>query len=242
MCSLRSLYFIPLQLNRGVRQSTLRDYATRRKRPFFVARRWQSRKCRVVVNEEDVSLLLSYLSEALRLQGAITRNGGFGASYNFSWEAGKPATISGSGPSDDQLAVLVHRLRPFLLQNEPLYFNSIRGIISRGAESKELKEWLAQTKLRFTGRLSQQQVVVTANDLVLNSEAALEKWLNAFEYHRDLDKADELSKAHSLFPIESSRPIFVMLLQEKAMAVLHLGWLVHKILLAIGVDDVPSDV
>jgi hypothetical protein len=187
----------------------------------------------VELSSEDLAVLRAYLTEAFHLESAMQRQGGFAASYNFSWKLGEPLRISGTEPDADQRAVILHRLRPFLLDREPLYFNKVRGIVARSTSSPELGEWLVQTKLRFTSRLLQQQVIIKIGDLVINSEQALDKWLNAFEYHRDEDKAVELIKEHDPIPVDSSRPIFIMILREKATSVLHLGWLINQILAAV---------
>jgi hypothetical protein len=174
--------------------------------------------------------LRHFLTEALALQDALQRQGGFASSYHFSWSVENGVQISGSEPSDDQRAVVLHRLRPILLEEESCYFHSVRGIVARSTESPFLHEWLRQTKARFMGKLIEQKVVISVGDLVLNSERALNHWLYGFEYHRDEAKSVALIKAHDPVPVDSSRPIFIMMLREKAVAVLHLAHVVHKML------------
>jgi hypothetical protein len=185
---------------------------------------------RFTLGVADETVLRQYLTEALALQDALQRQGGFAASYHFSWSVEKGVAISGAEPTDDQRAVVLHRLRPFLLEGETCYFHSVRGIVARSTDTPFLHDWLRQTKARFMGKLLEQKVIISVGDLVLNSERALNHWLYGFEYHRDEEKSVALIKAHDPVPVGSSRPIFIMMLQEKAVAVLHLAHVVHKML------------
>jgi hypothetical protein len=190
---------------------------------------------RFALGDAEVAVLRQFLNEALALQDALLRQGGFASSYHFSWNVEKGVEISGAEPTDDQRAVILHRLRPFLLEGETCYFHSVRGIVARSSETPFLHDWLRATKARFMGKMLEQKVVISVNDLILNSERALNHWLYGFEYHRDEAKAVALIKAHDPVPVDSSRPIFIMMLQEKATAVLHLAHVVHKML------EEPSD-
>ncbi len=182
------------------------------------------------IDEANESALRKYLAEALRLEAALLRQGGFGASYNVSWSVGEQLCITGTEPTSDQRAAVLHHLRPFLLEDEPYSFKRVRGILARSSSSLVLTEWLQQVKQRYAGNLLQSQVKIEVGALLLNSETVLNKWLNAYEYHRDDNKAIELVKQHDPIPVDSSRPIFAMMLQEKATAVLHMGWLINQIL------------
>ncbi|MCY3019801.1 MAG: hypothetical protein NTW87_12330 [Planctomycetota bacterium] len=185
---------------------------------------------RFALGDADEQVLRAFLHEAQALEDSLLRQGGFAASYHVSWKIGQPLVITGTEPNADQRAVMLHRLRPFLLQGESLYFHSVRGILARSSDSPFLHDWLRQTKARFTCKHSQQQFLISVGDMVLNSEAALNQWLNAFEYHREEAKAIDLIMTHDPFPVDASRPIFIMMLREKVDAVLHLGHVVHKML------------
>lgn len=67
---------------------------------------------------------------------------------------------------------------------------------------------------------------MTSTDVVLNSEATIWKWLNAYEYHQDPEKRAHLESLHHVLPLESSIPIFLSLLGDKVQAILQLAALV----------------
>jgi hypothetical protein len=182
------------------------------------------------VAPEHEAVLRRFLVEAETLEAALLRVGSFGARYSLSWRRGGALEISGEEPDADSRAVILYRLRPFLLKDEPISFGRVRSIIARSSPTPFLQTYLKQCKRRFRGDLIAETIRIEIGGLVVTSEAALREWLNTFEYHRDGDKAVALIRAHDPLPVDSSRPIFVMLLREKADAVLHLGHVVHKIL------------
>jgi hypothetical protein len=185
---------------------------------------------RFTIAAGDVGVLRSYLAEALILERTVNGWGGIEARLHVSFRMGEPLEISVTEPSPDHRAVLLHRLRPFLLEREPFSFHRTRGIVARGSEGDFMRERLAQIKQLFTGAHLRSQVVVEVNDLVVNSEATLDRWLNAFEYHRDEAEALALIRQHDPIPLDASRPIFISLLVDKMKAILHLGHIIHKML------------
>ena len=124
--------------------------------------------------DEQVVLLRGYLGEAQRLEGSVLANGGFAVSLNLSATIGHPVKITGVEPTDDQLAIFLHRLRPFQLQKEPYQFGKVKNVVAQGtASSKFMQSYLDRTKDMFTGVAMQQHVRISIGDAILNSEAAL---------------------------------------------------------------------
>jgi len=183
---------------------------------------------RYSLQDGDEQVLRVFLSKARLLQDAMARNDDFQASYGGSWKVDQPVVISGTEPSDDQRAILLHRMRPFVHNDDITYFHTVRGIVARSSDAPFLREYLRATKDRFTGKMFQQQVVIRVNGLVLNSEETLTKWLYGDEYHPKEANMEALASAHGTVPVESSRPLFMMLLRCKADAVLLLAHVVHK--------------
>jgi hypothetical protein len=181
-------------------------------------------------SDDQVELLRGYLSEAERLEKSLLANGGFPVSLNLSATVGQPVKLSGVQPTDDQVAIFVHRLRPFQLQKEPYQFGKIKNIVAQGTVSSPfMQSYLDRTTDMFTGAAMQQQVQISIGDAILNSEAALIAWLYAVEYHRDETKMIALLKGKQPPPEQLARPIFMMLLRAKIDAVLALGNIVHRL-------------
>jgi len=188
-----------------------------------------------VFSDEHVELLRGFLSEAKRLQTSVRTNKGFPTSLRFSAENGQLMKVNNIEPTDDQRAILLHRLRPFLLQDEPYQFGKIRNVVARGTSSSPfMQSYLKRAKDLFAGTAMQEQIKVSIGDAILNSEAALTAWLNVDEYHRDETKMISFLKGKQLPSDDITRPIFVMLLRYKVDAVLALGNVVHRILSSSG--------
>jgi len=58
--------------------------------------------------------------------------------------------------------------------------------------------------------------------VVIDCEATLQQWLNAYEYHKNGNKRREVERLHQLLPLEASRAIFVTMLYDKVDAIHHL--------------------
>ena len=64
------------------------------------------------------------------------------------------------------------------------------------------------------------------NDELLNSESMVERWLNAFEYHRDEDKRLAIQVLHGVLPADACEFVFFSVLQEKGLAIMELAWMI----------------
>jgi hypothetical protein len=170
--------------------------------------------------------LLQFFEYAELLQKTRICTEGAPGNMLVSFEAGVGVSYKANLPPDDDFIALLHRMRPFLLNDEPTYFYKISKLLSRRLESEELRSFFKRLKHFFSGGSFQDMVSISSNDVVINSEATLMKRLNAHEYHKDRDKQKELEKIHKIFPLESSRTIFVMMVFDMVKAVFALSGLV----------------
>ena len=182
------------------------------------------------LDESELPLLRSYLAEAQALEELMVGFGRRRIGFSMSARQGEPVSTTAREPGVVQRAAMLHHLRPFVLDEEPFSFFKLRNVVARSSESAFLRERLKELKQMFSGQRLQEQMTVRAGDMLVNSEATLRRWLNAFEYHRDRDKAQALEKALGPLPANISRPIFFMLLHQKADAILYLGQIVSKML------------
>lgn len=182
------------------------------------------------LQDDEWEILLKYNEYADELANiALVRNGGPGnLTLNYNKEKGY--SYSCSLPPEEQIIALLHRLRPFLLNDEPTNFNKIRNCLCRRFKDDELEKLLKMQKDAFLGNHMQSMVKFISNKVVINSEEILQKWLNAHEYHKDLDRQKELESLHQIFPLETSRTIFIMMLYDKANAILEVSHIIAVLL------------
>jgi hypothetical protein len=174
--------------------------------------------------------LQDYVEYVADLQSTrFVQNGGK-VQVNFNWTYGvNPQGTALSPPPDDVLAFL-HRLRPFILQNEATHFSKIRSIVSRRFGDRRIRllmNWLLE---QYEGKHLQGMIEMDSNGVRMNCEKMLLAWLNSHEYHRDHEKR-ELIKTHTkILPPEWWRGVFLLLLNEKAKAIFDLGIVVETVL------------
>lgn len=132
-------------------------------------------------------------------------------------------------PPASQLRELLHTLRPLILQNEPTSYVRVVGILGRRIDHHLWRGFIKGYARSFRADASQEFFTVRIGNLVLNSEEALDLWLNGYEYHRDREKRNRLSASIGSEVTETSRALFVDLLGAKVEAILEVRDLVHWI-------------
>lgn len=182
-----------------------------------------------VLDDSALRVLREYLAEALVLEEVMLSFGQHSIGFSMSARVGKPTAITPREPNAVQRAALLHHLRPFVLDEEPFSFLRTRTVVGQASDSVFLRERLKELKRMFGGQRLQEQMKVMSGDMLVNSEATLRMWLNAFEYHRDTEKAEALERSLGALPDSVTRPLFFMLLYQKSDAILHLGHIVSKL-------------
>lgn len=178
-------------------------------------------------DDAEWSRLLSFAECADELKRLRAVQEGLNVKYSIHWNEQTGLHHKCLLPPDDVIAALLHRLRPFVLQDEPTYFFRVCKIITKRLNHHKFRAAIKHIQDLFSGKDFQSLIVIRSNEVVLNSDAALMKWLNAFEYHRDTKKREELESLHWLLPLESSRALFVSMMIDKAKAALKVAEIIR---------------
>lgn len=171
------------------------------------------------------SVLMQFLDEAEDLcasPAVRTRVG-----WSLRWTAGVGLEQFVTLPDRDQVDALLHRLRPFILEQETTYFGKVCSIVTQTITLPAYRHRIGTLRRLFFGDDYQAQVTISADDVVLNSDKMLRKWLNGFEYHRDPDKRTELNALATIISPESQRALYVSMLLDKVKAVRGLARGIH---------------
>jgi hypothetical protein len=142
-------------------------------------------------------------------------------------------------PPSDAVCAFLHRMRPFVLQDEPTSFYKTCSLIGRYICDISVRDMLKKLKSLYSGKDFQSQVRMDFHSLV-NCEAALKKWLNAFEYHKDRSKQEEIQLLAPGLPLEYLKAIFLSMTLDMAKAVLGLSELVELLTDQDVVKGIPS--
>lgn len=131
-------------------------------------------------------------------------------------------------PEDDTMAVLLHRLRPFILSREPASFHKVLAMLRRRIGCPEVRDWLKEERAVFDGR--RLTLGLKHADGPIQLDHALSEWLNSHEYHSDDDKMATVAGLRSAFPKPVVDGLFVSLLVAKIQAIRSVAALVSMVL------------
>lgn len=169
--------------------------------------------------DEEWDALLRFVEYVKELQAIeLMREGGPGK-LNIRWTEETGFSYSAELPAEDKILALLHRLRPFVLNDEQTNFHRVCNHIARRIEDENLRHFIKSIRAIYSGKRMQSMIIIKSNETLINSEETLMKWLNAHEYHKDRNKQAELESLHQILPLETSRAIFLMMLYDKARAI-----------------------
>ena len=133
-------------------------------------------------------------------------------------------------PNWNDVIVFLHLLRPIYLQNETTHYYNICNFIGHRIDNEYIRAIISQNRDMYSGKLLRSYFKVSVNDVIINSEDMLSKWLNSYEYHRDEEKREFVVRINEVFPLDASKVIFIQLLAEKVKAIRGLYSLVAVII------------
>lgn len=187
-------------------------------------------KIRAVLSTEDIHILEAFLDCTDRLLEVKTAREGVPCSFEMRVENDQVKYITSESPSDEELAALLHRLRPFILVKELVSYLKVSSRLSKLFNHTYVRNLLKEQRELFDGRSNQRLVRITSNDVLINCEKTLFDWLNGFEYHQDPAKRARIESLHRVMPFEHSKPVLLTLLGNKVQAILELASLIAVIL------------
>ena len=175
--------------------------------------------------------LLRFRDESNKLLEDLRECDNLNVSVSLQWdrEHGLRSVVKKSVSSRD-LAVILHNLRPFILNDEPTAFNRTVNLLQRCISHEWMRGYFQSLKNLFSSKDFQNQMTINFGqasnnyrDLIVNSDKTLMTWLNAFEYHRDNDKRNLIEEIDKIIPEDFSRALFASMIIDKVRAVLELG-------------------
>jgi len=192
------------------------------------------------LSEVDKSLLENFLQFARKIESSKIVKIGMPFSFNSNHKQGEEATVIFTLPDWEYVESYIHRLRPIILQNEKTNFYKICNLLAHKIEIPRIRKAIKEEKMLFQGEGINGIMKVKLNDQIITSEDMLQKYLNAFEFHKDEDKRQEIKKLNEAMPLETMKVFIFWLLQEKGGAILRIAEFVRKIIDTInGIESEP---
>lgn len=180
--------------------------------------------------DEEYELLLDFEKYAAELyQTPYLHKGNF-ARFTMTGDNQNNLAFKVELPDWNEVSVFLHKIRPFILQNERTYFHKVRNLLGFKLTNSYFRDYFNLQKELFNGKKSQEGWQIESNGEILNSEKILYEWLNAHEYHRDKDKQELIKFLHQIVPLEASKVLFLGLLSNKTKAILNLASFIYVLL------------
>lgn len=189
----------------------------------------QKQEVLVTFEDDEWNCLVSFLDYCDQLQKTKICTEGAPGGVRTKYEQGVGWSYETDLPPDDDFIALLHRLRPFLLNDEPTNFYKVVNLLSRRIEADSFRGFIKRLKHFYSGKRFREMISITSNDVAINSEETLMKWLNAHEYHKDRDKQKELEDLHKIFPLDFSRAIFVTMIYDMVKAIFGVAGIVSTL-------------
>lgn len=180
--------------------------------------------------DPEYETLLCYLDQYEQLAQSKPLKEGFPCGFHVKGERGSNLEIETSLPDKDTLSILLHRLRPFILEKEHTSFVVVSSIVGRRVEDPHIRQLLRQQRAMYDGRQFQQMMRIEMNSVVVNSDQVLRDWLNSHEYHRDPDKREAIDTLFNSFPGDFARGILISMIVDKVRAIGNLASLAAVLL------------
>lgn len=186
---------------------------------------------KTLFNDDDWEVINDFSTYTKELFDSRLIKEGIKCNMNFSFNKNKGLTGSVVLPDWEKVIVFLHKYRPFGLQNEPTYFYKVANKLFKYFDDSYIRSFIKEQRDVFNGKNMQKQIIIKINkEIIVNSEKMLDKWLNAYEYHKDKEKQKFIKKLNEILPQEFCQGIFVSLLINKAKAIYNLCSLIDIIL------------
>lgn len=182
------------------------------------------------VSDTEHALLTRFLEEYKQLAESKPLREGFPCRMAVKWSRGKELRVETTLPDNDTLGIFLHRLRPFILENESANFKNVVSIIGKSVDDRPLRELLGRERRLYDGRDFQQHVKIVTDAIIVNSEQVLYDWLNSHEYHRDPDKRESVDALFKRMPGDFMRAVLVSMLVDKVRAIRNVASIVAVLL------------
>ncbi|MEX2285542.1 MAG: hypothetical protein WD648_00555 [Planctomycetaceae bacterium] len=191
--------------------------------------------------DEEWKRFIEYGEECQRLNDSGVFDN-FRAPIVLSGKQGQVVESKCQVPSDDAIAIILHRLRPFILQKkEPLSFYPMCNTLKQRIRHPVLHSLVEYFHDIFSGKDFRAYVTITHGSEVLNSDNRLMEWLNAHEYHRNQATKAAIAALFAELPTNLAKSVFCQMLMDKANAILAIGQLLANLRIACGtIASVPQ--
>lgn len=172
------------------------------------------------ISNDELSILKDFFENFESLERTDVVKNGLITQFKLNYEHGKGLSFSSKLPTDDEIAVFLHRMRHFILNNECCSYNSVTGIIGRRIKDDRIKKIIKRQRTIYDGRKYNDMISIYHNEVLLTSDTALFDWVNAYEYHSDRSKRIQIEERFkNIGGLDAAKALYLSMLTEKLKAI-----------------------
>jgi hypothetical protein len=184
----------------------------------------------LAINPAEEMTLRRYLADYDRLRASSPLASQLPCEVSITPSDDGGATVTAKLPTEDDRAILLHRMRPFILEKEPASFPRVSSLLARRVSQPVIRKLLSDQRLLWDGRAFASQGLIRLNGRKINPGRYFSAWLNAEEYHRDPEKNLSFTSLRRSATFPLFEWVVVNVLLDKVRAVSNVAALIGVIL------------
>lgn len=178
----------------------------------------------------DLALLDSFTGFVSRVRASSLLVRGMPAITKMRWESGKELVFECAPYSDAELHELLHVLRPLILHEEATSFDKVAALLKRCFSSRAVSDQLKLIRHIYEHGEVSRYMQVSVGGQELFKKSLLDLWLNAAQYHTDVDKAAAWRELEQSLTSPNTRALVMTQLQDRVKALFNLDYIVGLVL------------
>ena len=189
-------------------------------------------ECRLLIEfaPDELSRLDLFLRNVSELRASGVLQHDLACSLNMSGDSDGTGQWQVTVPSRASVSLLLHHLRPLILQKEDGTFLKAAKVVKQRVQDDRFRLLLKELRREYDGRNSRSRWRIVSNGVLLNSDDTLFDWLNGFEYHRDEIKRKRIEETFGPLSKEAVFAILISLVLDKLHAILNMEKIVFALI------------
>lgn len=183
------------------------------------------------LNEEEVELLKEFVQLVQEIKSEPILDKKFSMSLNISGSVNEPMRFDIKLPDGMRLSALLHKMRPLILKEERTYLHKIIKVFAKKIDNPLLRDYFKTHSKKFRIDPSYQAYHIRIDEKDIINEETFFLWLNAYEYHRDIDKIKKMEPIVDAFGKDFLTAIMINILIDKFHAIQDMANFVNEIII-----------
>lgn len=140
------------------------------------------------IPDEEWGDLIQFLHHVNDLRTTRFVQEGRGGSIGLNWKKGEGLRVSGKQVEEEPVWAMLHKLRPFVLQNEKCFLPKILKALKLRLNHVAFRRHLDRLRDGFSLKLMKQRMPLRGPGRPPLSQQVVMDWLNSYQYHQDAEK------------------------------------------------------